>query len=270
MRSRSRLERLNSVPLGRLLGRVLIFAAAALRFPLTLTRMQRNLDALSERVEFTRDELLFEIRSLLGRAGPRGTTSTPPTVMNARKVEEMTAAGALKLNVGCGHVPLESYVNVDFRALPGVDVVADAGDLPFPPGSVTELFCSHLLEHFPLEYLRRAVLPYWVDLLRPGARLRAIVPDAEAMIGAYARGQMPFEDLREVTYGLQEYEGDFHHNMFSRAMLQQLLESSGLADVQFPFVGRRNGKCFDMEVCGTKPRSPALAGHPAMTLDAAV
>ena len=45
------------------------------------------------------------------------------------------------------------------RDLPGVDVVAKAGDLPFEPGSVDEIYSAHLLEHFPQEAMRRRLLP---------------------------------------------------------------------------------------------------------------
>ena len=138
------------------------------------------------------------------------------------------------------------------RELPGVDVVADAAGLPFEPGMVAELHSAHLLEHFPVEHLRRVVLPHWHGLLRQGGELRAIVPDAEAMLADFAAREMSFDDLREVTYGLQDYDGDYHFNMFSRDQLAGLLREAGFVEVAFAAQARRNGKCREMEIRGIR------------------
>jgi hypothetical protein len=213
---------------------------------------------LRDRIEFARAEAMFELRAHLPGGGTpiipgaSATVGLEPRILDAAKVEAMSASGALRLNIGCGHVPLEGYVNVDMRELPGVDALAEAGATPFDPGTVTEVHSAHLLEHFPVEQLRRVVLPHWHALLRPGGELRAIVPDAEAMLADFASGAMSFDDLREVTYGLQEYEGDFHFNMFSREGLAALLRGAGFTNVSFAFQGRKNSKCRDMEIRGVR------------------
>lgn len=213
---------------------------------------------LRERLEFARAEAMFELRAKL----PGGITPTVPgaacaapvtaRIIAVAKVDAMREAGTLRLNLGCGHVPLDGYVNVDMRELPGVDAVAEVASLPFEAGSVAEIHSAHLLEHFPLEHVRRVVLPHWRHVLRPGGVLRAVTPDAEAMLADFAAGEMSFDDLREVTYGLQEYDGDYHFNMFSRDALAGLLREAGFAEVEFVFQGRKNGKCRDMEIRGVR------------------
>jgi predicted SAM-dependent methyltransferase len=215
-------------------------------------------ERLSERLEFTRAETMFELRAKLpGGTMPSvpGGASTAPVVgriIATDKVRAQQEAGALRLNLGCGHVPLDGYVNADMRELPGVDAVAEVASLPFEPGTVAEIHSAHLLEHFPLEHLRRVVLPHWRHMLRPGGVLRAVTPDAEAMLADFAAGEMSFADLREVTYGLQEYDGDYHFNMFSRDALADLLREAGFVEVTFAFQGRKNGKCRDMEIRGVR------------------
>ena len=56
-----------------------------------------------------------------------------------------------KLNLGCGKVILEGYVNADLRQLPGVDVTFDAFIFPWPfqDGEFDEIITSHLVEHIP-------------------------------------------------------------------------------------------------------------------------
>jgi predicted SAM-dependent methyltransferase len=228
-------------------------ASAAIKAEIAATEAR-----LRDRIEFARTEALFELRAKLpGGTMPTVPGTTPAAPLVARilapeKLRAMQAAGALRVNVGCGHIPLAGYLNTDMRDLPGVDVVADAAGLPFDPGTVAEVHSAHLLEHFPIEHLRRMVLPHWRKLLRQGGALRAIVPDAEAMLADFAAGQMSFDDLREVTYGLQDYDGDYHFTMFSRDQLATLLREAGFADVAFAAQGRRNGKCREMEITGIR------------------
>ncbi len=53
----------------------------------------------------------------------------------------------MKLNLGCGRDIREGWTNVDRFPGPGVDVVADLDDLPFPDGSAEHVYASHVLEH---------------------------------------------------------------------------------------------------------------------------
>ena len=72
-------------------------------------------------------------------------------------------ASPLRLTSVPAMSPMEGYVNVDMRELPGIDVVATVDDLPFEPGTLDEIFSSHTLEHFPQEVLRRQLLPVLGD-----------------------------------------------------------------------------------------------------------
>lgn len=213
-----------------------------------------------QRLEFVRREILFEMRR--GHARDVPAEDVLPRIVHPGKVAGM--GDDLRLNLGCGHLPLEGYVNVDARELDGVDVVADAGSLPFEPDSVAAIHSAHLLEHFPIEDLTRMLLPYWFSLLSPGGTFSAVVPDAETMLAEHAAGRMSFDDLRRVTYGEQEYEGNFHFNMFSQAMLCDLLRDTGFVNVALGVTGRRNGYCYEMEVRATKP-ARTVAREPAPT-----
>jgi Methyltransferase domain len=129
---------------------------------------------LLNRVETIRAEMLYELR--FGAKPAQSMERPVPKVVNRSLVDEMVGSNALRINLGCGHLPLADYANIDSRDLPGVDVVADIAELPFDAGSVQEIFSSHVLEHFAHEELRRRLLPYWVSLLRPGGEFRCVVP----------------------------------------------------------------------------------------------
>ncbi|MCU1500245.1 MAG: hypothetical protein JWM47_4198 [Acidimicrobiales bacterium] len=230
----------------RTLARAIETGDAAIR-----AEMRPHIDAIAHvmrRVETIRMEMMHE-----ARYGQRSATaeSIEARVINADKI----VAGEIRLNIGAGHITPPEYINVDMRELPGIDVVAAVDNLPFAAGSVKEIFSSHVMEHFPDQQMRRALLPYWVDLLEPGGTFRAIVPDFEAMTLAYAAGEMTFGALREVTYGSQEYDGDFHFNGFTPDTFSALLTSSGLVDPTVIASARPNGLCLEFEIAATRPRT---------------
>ena len=65
----------------------------------------------------------------------------------------------LRLNLGCGPVIWDGWLNVDIVPLPGVDVVTDL-DQPWPweDDTVEEIIASHLYEHVdkPLHFMAEA------------------------------------------------------------------------------------------------------------------
>lgn len=209
---------------------------------------------LWDRIEFVRREILYEMSH--GSEFSRTQAETRTTrILDEEKVARFREQGALRLNLGCGHIALDGYINVDMRELPNVDVAAAVDALPFEEGTVDEVFSAHLIEHFPQEELRRKLLPYWYACLKPGGRFGAVTPDAAAMIAAAGAGTYGFEDFREVLFGTQDYEGDYHFNLLTPDSMTTLLQEAGFVDVEVPVAGRRNGKCFEFEIMATKPKN---------------
>jgi hypothetical protein len=216
--------------------------------------LKESVAYLLGRVEFVRRELMFEMR--YGASVPASgedTLKADTAIVAADKLEAARRERNVRLNLGCGHIALDGYLNVDRRALPGVDIVAEVDHLPFEAEQVDEIFSAHLLEHFPQEQLVRQLLPYYYNLIRSGGQFRAVVPDAEAMIREYNNGGYPYEDLREVLYGGQDYDGDFHFNMFTPASLSKMLVDAGFATPTVVASGRKNGRCYEFEIFAVKP-----------------
>jgi hypothetical protein len=204
---------------------------------------------LLQRVETIRAEMMHEFRYGAAKSGEGEEIETK--IVNAEKLH----TAELRINFGAGHIALDGFVNVDMRELPGIDVVAPVQALPFEPGSLTEIFSSHTIEHFPELELRRKLLPYWVGLLKAGGTFRAVVPDLEAMSREYAAGKISFEEFRAVVYGGQEYEGDFHFTGFTPDSLGALLTEAGLDKPTVIAKGRPNGDCLEFEISASKPIS---------------
>ncbi len=221
-----------------------------------LTQVEAEQHQIRDRMEFSRQESMLEIqrlRKVLAVGEATTTVVTETAIKNVDLVTSQLASGCLKLNLGCGHKPLDGYVNVDSRDLPGIDVVSRIDAMPFEKGQVAEIHSSHLLEHFMQVNLVNDLLPYWFELLRPGGKFIAVVPDGSAMMRSYAAGGMTFEDIRLVTYGGQEYEGNFHYTMFNSSSLASLLDQAGFTDIVVVDEGRRNGLCLELEISARKP-----------------
>lgn len=223
----------------------------------TMRELGERIAWVERRGETIRGELMFELRygsrgvGIGARSANGDAAPIEPRIVDVAKVE--SARDNLQLNLGAGHLPLDGFVNVDARELDGVDVVAEIGALPFPERSVARIHSAHTLEHFPEEELRRRLLPHWWSRLVPGGRFTAVVPDAESMIREHVAGHIPFDDLRLVTFGAQDYAGDFHFTMFSKESLTALLEGAGFCDVAWVAEGRRNGLSLEMEVAASRP-----------------
>jgi hypothetical protein len=210
--------------------------------------LTKSVHEIWQRLEVYRTEALLEIR--YGKNKPEIHKSK---IVKQKRLEEFQISG-MKINLGCGHIPLADYLNVDARELPGVDVIADVSDLPFPKGTVQTIFSSHLLEHFPQEELKRRLIPYWFDVLSQGGEFRAIVPDGEAMLKGAGEGTYSFEDFRQVLFGGQDYEGDFHFNLFTPKSLEDILRDVGFINIKCHAKGRPNGQCFEFEMSAAKPK----------------
>jgi predicted SAM-dependent methyltransferase/tetratricopeptide (TPR) repeat protein len=219
-------------------------------------RHGREFSDLWHRLEYIRSEILYEMRYGLNANHGRAIV---PRLLKPEKIEAARRTGKLRLNLGCGHIALDDFINIDRRDLPGVDIVAEAGELPFEESSIHEIYSAHMLEHFPQEELRRRLLPYWISLLRPGGRFRAVVPDGEAMLANLAARTYPFEHFREVLFGAQDYEGDFHYNLLTPDSLSALLREAGLVNLEILARGRANGHCFEFEITAERP-TPLAAG----------
>ncbi len=202
-----------------------------------------------------RSELLAEVSSKLASQGaPTGQPITP-RIINPGKLLQFT--DGIRLNLGSGPIPLRNYLNVDSRELRDVDILADVENLPFGPESVTEFLASHLLEHFKEPRLKESLLPYWRSLLKPGGIFRIIVPDAEGMLQQYANSEISFEHLRLITFGGQDYGGNYHFTMFSRDGLRTLLAECGFETKDYSAVARPNGDCLEMEIIAKKTGKPS-------------
>ena len=73
----------------------------------------------------------------------------PKIAPQVHKVLRAHGDTLLKLDLGCGPHKQEGFVGIDYRPLPGVDIVHDIENLPWPlpDNCATLIMASHLVEH---------------------------------------------------------------------------------------------------------------------------
>jgi len=213
----------------------------------SVAKRQEGLERWTSAIQNEVRDVEFEIRE---RTSDLGAQRIAPRILDPdaypKKIKGLP--DGLKVNLGAGRDALADYVNVDFRAVTGVDVVADVRDLPFEAGSLTEISSSHLVEHFREYELKTRILPYWLDLLKPSGRLRIVCPNWEEALRETESQRMDIARFKEITFGGQEYEGDDHFAMYTPATLTALLLSCGFARAEVLVANRDNNGCPEMEI----------------------
>jgi predicted SAM-dependent methyltransferase len=141
----------------------------------------------------------------------------------------MIATETLKLNLGSRTRLMPGFKNMDIDAHDGVDFVGDVSDLSrFADGSVSEIYASHILEHFP--HLKTLdVLKEWSRVLSPGGKLYVAVPDFARCVELY--GTLGLDQwIVNFLSGDQIYATAYHYNLFDEPRLTKYLADSGFSD----------------------------------------
>ena len=167
-------------------------------------------------------------------------------------------------NIGCGMSVGRSWINVDasptllFEKVPLIGWLHTKNRTRFPQqvlwGDITRLplcaegqadavFCSHMLEHVPLEAMRQALKNIRV-MLKKGGILRLIVPSLEARVHDYVTGGDADAFLEATGLGekcgstrllcrLRRALGNSGHRwMYDRRSMRRELEVAGFVAIR--------------------------------------
>ncbi|MDR2599840.1 MAG: methyltransferase domain-containing protein [Oscillospiraceae bacterium] len=112
-----------------------------------------------------------------------------------------------------------------------IDFVGDACDLSFlDDSSIDEIYACHVLEHFKRHEICN-VLKEWCRVLKRGGVLRLAVPNFSAICVEYKQcGNLDL--VLGLLYGGQDYEYNFHYQVYDFDRIKRLLEDTGFHDVQ--------------------------------------
>ena len=148
-----------------------------------------------------------------------------------RQAVKPTCEG-IRLNMGCGPFPMEGFINIDQFPEVNPDLLCDVTKLPYEPGTVSEIYAGHILEHFRVDEGQK-VLRYWLMLLKPGGRISISVPDYDFLVKEYVKDMTP-EKLRDLndTYIYSGIQPSPHQYAYSAALLEKCMVDAGFVNVE--------------------------------------
>lgn len=184
-----------------------------------------------------------------------------------------------RINVGCGFSTGASWENYDasptlrFERLPVIGRLYTKNASRFPaavrygditrgplcaPGEAEAVYCSHMLEHVPLEDMRRTLV-HILTMLAPGGVFRLIVPDLGNYVARYTDASDPERAhrlMRETLLGKvsapagmtgrvkQALGLSTHLWMYDEASMRLELERAGFADIRRCHFGDADNPVF--------------------------
>jgi predicted SAM-dependent methyltransferase len=146
----------------------------------------------------------------------------------------------LYLDVGCGPNIRPSNLNLDYQWRPGIDICCDiTRGLPLADCYVRGIFTEHCIEHIPFE----AALFVFCEFhraLKPGGRVRIVVPDFEIYVNAYNQSRsMPYAagDAIEGVYSPvmsinRLFRAHGHQFIYDFHTLSAMLTKVGFGDLR--------------------------------------
>lgn len=160
----------------------------------------------------------------------------------------------LKLHLGCGHIHLPGYVNIDISLFPEVDLVCDARSLPYDDNSVDFIYSCALIEEFG-RYEWVDVLKHWCNKLKPEAILRLSTSDFEKVCYRYM-GTHSMNGLLGLVVGGQRETHTHHGMVFNFDLLR-----NGLWEAGFERIYKYDWQDTDIAEWGIDDYSQAYLPH---------
>ena len=155
-------------------------------------------------------------------------------------------AGKDLLDIGPGKHFHEDFISVDFNWRGGLDICWDiTTGLPLDDACVSGVYSEHCIEHIPLES-GDLVLAEMFRVLKPGGRVRIVMPDAEIYLTRYVNAlkdpsgePMPYaerDDFHGIYQPIMSVNRIFHEHghrfIYDFPMLKSLLERHHFANIE--------------------------------------
>lgn len=193
-------------------------------------------------VDFFPGKFLNTLRAV-NRYAQRKITNSIILRKNKRTVHGLLEGkDPINLELGAGKRKIKRWTTIDFDK--DSDIVMDlSSPLPFPDNSVTQIYASHLLEHFYyLDLLN--LLSECYRILNPGGIFKVAVPNARIYLEAYfnpaefdadyyCRYKPALHYNSRMGYvNYMAYMGGHHSHMFDEENLLLILSNAGFKNVR--------------------------------------
>jgi predicted SAM-dependent methyltransferase len=155
--------------------------------------------------------------------------------------------GEKKLNVGCGLVPLDGWLNVDvFPVSRSILRMNATRRFPFGDGVFDYVFSEHMIEHITYPQ-GQGMLKECFRVLKPGGIIRISTPDLAFLCAVYQpekpallqsylefhwRLSTPWAPTSEDTFFINNFVRDWRHQfIYDEKVLRQALAQAGFREI---------------------------------------
>tara|TARA_B100001027_G_C16225639_1_gene312009 strand:+ start:343 stop:990 length:648 start_codon:yes stop_codon:yes gene_type:complete len=136
----------------------------------------------------------------------------------------------LKIHLGPGNVNLQGWINIDGLRMPHIHNIDKDFDLKeFNDNSISEIYLSHVLEHFSFQD-SKSFLQKLKSKLKSNGTLRISVPDIDKILNAY-NSTNNLKLLKNAIMGGQNTDLDFHKSIYNKIELENLLKEVGFKNI---------------------------------------
>lgn len=159
-----------------------------------------------------------------------------------RRLPPEHQSGIRRVQVGCGPKHFrEDWWNTDLRPFPRVDELMDAAKEWRWKDRIEFVYAEHFLEHLDLEDAV-SFLSYAGQALVKGGRIRLSTPGLEWVMKTHFTFATPDspKHLSDTLATNRAFHGWGHRFLYSKGMLQWLIESLGFEAVEFFRYGESN------------------------------
>jgi predicted SAM-dependent methyltransferase len=140
-----------------------------------------------------------------------------------------------RLHIG-GETRHDGWEVLNINPAPHVDHVFDASDLSaFSDNTFTEIYASHVVEHFDYIDVLPATLQEWLRVLKPGGRVLISVPDMDVLCWLFLSKLINMNDrfrLMRTMFGGHTDKHDYHVVGLNLDFLTYFLGQAGYVKIR--------------------------------------
>lgn len=141
----------------------------------------------------------------------------------------------MKLNIGCGKIYKEGFINIDAYDSTVADKIMPANNLKFPSNSVDKIESLQLIEHLGL-FNAIYALSEWFRVLKPGGDLLIETPNLEKSFKKFINEDLETrKNVLTWIYGV-ESEGMLHKFCFPEELLEDQLKKIGFVNIEKTYI----------------------------------
>ena len=147
-----------------------------------------------------------------------------------------TVPMARKLHIG-GRTKSEGWEVLNAQPAPYVDHVCNACNLPqFADETFSEIYASHVVEHFDYNQELVSTLKEWNRILEPAGRILISVPDLDTLAALFlSREQLTMEErfhVMRIIFGGHLDKYDYHVTGLNQEFLTEFLNLAGYVNIR--------------------------------------